>query len=89
MVRTYTVVLLREEDGGFSVYVPALDAATQGDDVEEALYMARDMIEGFLAVLQEDGKPIPPDAESFTIDVAGVSQAIVRKVTVTEAKAVA
>jgi len=35
---TYTVVLERERDGGFSVHVPALRGChTQGDDLPEAL----------------------------------------------------
>lgn len=89
MERTYTVVLLREEDGGYSVHVPALDAATQGDTLDEAPAMARDMIEGYLSVLEEDGQPMPDDVDAFAFDVTGASQALVRKVTVTEARAVA
>jgi len=33
--------------------------ATQGETREEALAMAKDVIEGYLEVMQEEGLPIP------------------------------
>jgi len=60
---TYTVVLERERDGGFSVHVPALKGChTQGDDLPEALDMARDAIECYLGSLVKHGEPILGDA---------------------------
>jgi antitoxin HicB len=58
----YTVLLYPEpEDGGYSVLVPLLGTATQGETVEEALAMARDAIEGVLAVMRERGEDIPEE----------------------------
>jgi len=34
---TLSAELIKEEDGGFTVYCPELDIYTQGDDVEDAL----------------------------------------------------
>jgi len=58
--REYEVILQTEPEGGFSVFVPDLPSvATQGETREEALAMAKDVIEGYLEVMQEEGLPIP------------------------------
>jgi antitoxin HicB len=58
--RLYEVVLRPEEGGGYSVFVPELPSvATQGETREEALEMAKEAIEGYLEVMQEEGLPIP------------------------------
>lgn len=55
----YTI-LLRPEEGGYTVTVPAFPAiATEGDTVEEAIAMAKDAIKLYLDFLQERGEPIP------------------------------
>jgi len=47
----FEVVLQPEEEGGFSVSVPALPGChTQGETLDEALAMAKDAIEGYLEV---------------------------------------
>lgn len=66
---TYTVVLLREADGGYSVMVPALKGCwTQGDSLPEALEMAKEAIEGFLSCLAADGRPFPGDVQHIAFD---------------------
>lgn len=58
--REYDVVLVPEETGGFSVFVPELPSvATQGDTREEALASAKEAIELYLDVMAEDGLAIP------------------------------
>ena len=58
--REYEVVLQPEPEGGFSVFVPGLPSvATQGESREEALAMAKEAIEVYLEVMQEEGLPIP------------------------------
>jgi antitoxin HicB len=60
MSRSYTVVFEREEDGGFSVYVPDLPGcASQGDTHDEALVNIREAIECYLEALAKMGRPIP------------------------------
>jgi antitoxin HicB len=52
----FEVVLQPEEEGGFSVSVPALPGChTQGETHDEALAMAKDAIEGYLEVLERRG----------------------------------
>jgi predicted RNase H-like HicB family nuclease len=56
----YTILLHPEDEGGFSVTVPALDGCvTQGDTFVDAVENARDAIEGHLAVLAQHGWEIP------------------------------
>jgi predicted RNase H-like HicB family nuclease len=51
---TYRVLLSEEPEGGFTVTVPALPGCvTYGDSVDEALAMAKEAIEGYIAVLKE------------------------------------
>jgi antitoxin HicB len=67
----FEVVLQPEEEGGFSVSVPALPGChTQGETREEALEMARDAIEGYLEVLAEEGRPLPRPALIERVTVA-------------------
>lgn len=75
MTRSYTIVLVPEpEEGGYSVIVPALPGCvTQGETVEEAIAMAKDAIEGWMAVAKKHGEPIPEETapvETRRIDVA-------------------
>jgi antitoxin HicB len=56
----YTVIFEPAEEGGYVVHVPALNgAATQGETLEEAREMAKDLIMGYLEALAKDGIPAP------------------------------
>lgn len=68
--REYEVVLTTEEDGGYSVAVPALPGCTsQGDTREEALTMIREAIEVYLESLEAHGDPIPGPIEIERVTV--------------------
>lgn len=59
-IHRYTVIFEPAEEGGYCVYVPALDGlATQGETLEEARDMAKEAIIGYLEALAKDGKPAP------------------------------
>lgn len=59
--RTFAVVLEPEEEGGFTVRVPALpEIVTYGSDEREALAMAKDAIRLVLEDMAARGEPIPP-----------------------------
>jgi predicted RNase H-like HicB family nuclease len=56
----YTVIFEPAEEGGYVVHVPAFNgAATQGETLEEAREMAKDLIIGYLEALAKDGVPAP------------------------------
>lgn len=64
----YTVIFEPDEDGGYVVSVPALPGClTQGEDLNEAMVMAKDAIEGYLSVLKEEGKEIRGEPEGTFI----------------------
>jgi len=90
MEATYTVVLMREEDGGYSVSVPALKGChTQGDSLPEALEMAKEAMQCYLECLQERGEPVAPDVDTVTFHWDEGTEALVYKLGVPEAAAVA
>jgi antitoxin HicB len=65
-VLEYTAVFEPAEEGGYVVTVPALPGcATQGETFEEAVFMIKDALEGYLAVLKEEGQEIPHNLTSF------------------------
>jgi predicted RNase H-like HicB family nuclease len=81
---TYTVVLLPDSERGYVVEVPALPGClTEGKTLTEALAMVEDAIEGYVAVLAEDGDPIPREGKGVTVSLGRKREAILRKVSVT------
>lgn len=58
MKQTYPIILTPETDG-FSVYIPDFDANTQGDNLTEAISMARDAI-GLMGIDMEDDNIVLP-----------------------------
>ena len=56
----YRVLLRKEPEGGYTVIVPSLPGCiTYGEDIDEALKMAREAIELYLESLNEQGEEIP------------------------------
>lgn len=79
---TYTAVLLREDDGRYSVSVPALRGChTWGHTIAHALAMAREAVSGWLEVAGEDGEQMPEDSPRVSIDMSRSAEAFVCKVT--------
>jgi antitoxin HicB len=73
--RTYAVVLEPEEEGGFTVRVPAFpEIVTYGQDEREALAMAEDAIRLVIEDCIARGEPIPsgepPRIREITVTLA-------------------
>lgn len=80
--RTYTVVLERNEDGGYTVTVPALHGCvTQGQTIAEALSRVQEAIACHLEGLLALGHVLPMDCQSIQLDVHALREAMVMKVT--------
>lgn len=63
---TYRIILTEEPEGGYTANVPSLPGCiTYGDNVNHAIEMAKEAIEGYLAVLKEQGDEIPDDSHSL------------------------
>ena len=68
--REYEVVLTPEEEGGYSVSVPALPGcASQGETREQALAMVREAIELYLESLEAHGDLVPGPIEIERVTV--------------------
>jgi predicted RNase H-like HicB family nuclease len=66
----YTVVLEREEDGGYLVSVPALPGCvSQGDTRAQALNNVREAIELYIEDCREAGDPVPNEAGKEFVEV--------------------
>ena len=62
MEHTYKIRLQKEQEGGYTVTVPALPGCiTYGEDIDEAIAMAKEAIELYVEELQERNEPIPDD----------------------------
>lgn len=68
----YTVILIPEADGGYSVEVPALSGCyTQGETKEDAISNAKEAIELYLESCRAHSELLPQELgiESLTIAV--------------------
>jgi antitoxin HicB len=66
MQYTYKIMLHKEPEGGFTVNVPALPGCiTYGEDVDEAIAMAKEAITLYIEELQERGEDIPDDSDTL------------------------
>lgn len=52
-----TAELSPAEEGGYVVYCPELDITTEGDTIEEAIYMLKDAAEGYIEVVGIENIP--------------------------------
>lgn len=56
--------VLQREGNDYNVYFPDLPGAlTCGSDIEDAVFMAKDALEGHLLVMEDDGDDIPAPSE--------------------------
>jgi len=72
---TYNIQLRKEDEGGYTVVVPALPGCiTYGETVDKAIEMAKEAIELYVEELTERGEPIPDDSHTleFSIHVEAV-----------------
>ncbi len=70
-MRSYSVVLEPDADGGYVAIVPAFPGCySQGDTVEDALTNAREAITLTIEDMQASGEPIPDPAGELIGKVA-------------------
>ena len=62
--RYYPSVVFKEEDSCFGITFPDIPGCmSAGNTIDEALSNAEDALDGHIALLQEDGDPIPEASE--------------------------
>jgi len=59
MKRIYPVVFSPAKEGGYNVYIPDWDINTQGNNLTEAIFMARDAIGGMGCYCQDQKQELP------------------------------
>ena len=60
MARRYTVILEKEDEGGYHVFCPVLPGChTQSETIEEGIQNIREAIQLYIESLVEDGLPVP------------------------------
>ena len=65
-MNTYKIHLHKEAEGGFTVTVPILPGCiTYGEDLDEALSMAKEAIELYIEELKERGETVPDDSNTL------------------------
>ena len=63
LVRSYRIFLREEPEGGYTVSVPTLPGCiSYGEDISEAIAMAREAIELYIESLLAHGEEIPSEA---------------------------
>ncbi len=66
MQYTYKILLHKEPEGGYTVSVPALPGCiTYGEDIDEAMAMAKDAVELYIEELNSRGESIPDDSNTL------------------------
>jgi predicted RNase H-like HicB family nuclease len=64
MKKAYPVIFTPAAEGGFTSYMPDFDINSQGDDLAEAIEMARDAM-GIMGIdMEDEGKSLPEASES-------------------------
>ncbi len=65
-VLQYRIILRKEPEGGYTVIVPALPGCVSyGENMEQALEMAKEAIELYLESLKAHNEEIPSDNSTF------------------------
>jgi predicted RNase H-like HicB family nuclease len=66
----YTVVLTRDEDGGFDVAVPALPGCRSwGRTRRDAIAHVAEAIQAYIESLMKEGDPIPKEVDHAVVKV--------------------
>jgi predicted RNase H-like HicB family nuclease len=74
MQYNYKLLLRKEPEGGYTVLVPSLPGCiTYGENVDEAITMAKEAIELYIEELKDHGEPVPDDSNllEYNLNLAG------------------
>ena len=74
MKLVYPVIFTEDPAGGYMAYVPDLEINTQGEDLAEAIAMARDAM-GLVGIdMEDDGKPFPAPSQHVDCHLAVLAE---------------
>lgn len=73
----YPVLFYEEKESGYSVFVPDLqNSSTCGETLENAMYMAEDLIAGIILDLIEEGNKIPKASKIEEVSFEGLEDSL-------------
>lgn len=68
----YPAIFTPEEEGGYSVFFPDLEGCyTCGDDLQDALFMAEDVLAFVLYDYEAEGREIPEPSKAEAVEKSG------------------
>lgn len=73
MQRSYKLLLNKERDGKYTVTVPALPGCvTYGENIDNAISMAKEAIELYIQELQSRNEVVPDDSNTleYSLNIA-------------------
>lgn len=71
MLKSYPALFHQEADCSYWVEFPDFAGGTQGDDLEDAMKNAREMLESLLAAYIDEEIPLPVASDVATLSVDG------------------
>lgn len=74
MLSIYPAIFYKEEDGRYSVCFPDFNAATCGDDLNDAMKMAVECLAVQIMGCKQDGEKLPPSSSIESINPLAYSK---------------
>jgi len=68
MKRTYPAILHEESPGFWAEFPDLVGCQTQGDTLEEIKHNAKEVLEGYLLTLRDNGEPFPKALDNIETD---------------------
>lgn len=67
---TYKIRLQKEEEGGYTVSVPCLPGCiTYGNNIDEAIAMAKEAIELYIESMVDHGEEVPTESNTLEYSI--------------------
>lgn len=67
---TYKIRLQKEQEGGYTVLVPSLPGCiTYGNNIDEAIAMAKEAIELYIESMVENGEEVPTESNTLEYSI--------------------
>ena len=67
---TYKIRLQKEQEGGYTVLVPSLPGCiTYGNNIDEAIAMAKEAIELYIESMVENGEAVPTESNTLEYSI--------------------
>lgn len=66
---SYPAIFYAEKEGNYTAIFPDFDQATCGDDLDDAVFMAKDLLSLWVTIYFEDHKELPKPTALEEVDI--------------------